>query len=81
VTDGDMLRKIMAGVRSQQWCVSDQQLEMGMRGVAVPLRDIRGDVVAALNVTMPMGKETQEHAVQRVLPVLQEAARAMRDLV
>jgi IclR family transcriptional regulator, pca regulon regulatory protein len=81
VTDGDTLRKIMAGVRSQQWCVSDQQLEMGMRGVAVPLRDIRGDVVAALNVTMPIGRETQDHAVQRVLPVLQEATRAMRDLV
>ena len=36
--------------------------------------------VGGLNVFMPMGHESSEDAVKRVLPVLQETARAMRSL-
>ena len=46
-----------------------------------PLRDARGHALAALSVTMPMGHESSEDAVKRVLPVLQETARAMRNLL
>ncbi len=81
ITDPDLLRQQMAAIRNQRWCISEQQLELDMRGIAVPLLDLHGDVVGALNVTMPMGKETAENAVRRVLPVLQETARAMRNLI
>jgi hypothetical protein len=49
--------------------------------VAVPLRDAKGNVVAALNVTMPMGHESSEDAVRRVLGVLRETAQVMRPLM
>lgn len=81
VTDAAMLRKNMELIRAQRWCVSEQQLELDMRGIAVPLIDLRGDLVGALNVTMPMGKESSDNAVRRVLPILQETARAMRNLI
>ncbi len=48
-------------------------------GIAVPLLDRHGDLVGGLNVSMPMGHESCEDAVKRVLPVLQETARAMRN--
>ena len=50
-------------------------------GVAVPLRDRHGDVLGALSVTMPMGHESREDAVRRVLSVLSETAQAMRNLI
>ena len=50
-------------------------------GIAVPLIDLRGGLVGALNVTMPIGKESTDNAVRRVLPILQETARAMRNLI
>ena len=81
VTDQEVLRQQMAQIRAQRWCVSEQQLELDMRGIAVPLVDMRGDLVGALNVTMPMGHETTENALRRVLPILQETARAMRNLI
>lgn len=81
VTDAAVLRKQMAAVRAQHWCLSEQQLELDTRGIAVPLSDLHGNVIGALNVTMPMGKETAENALRRVLPVLQEVARAMRNLI
>jgi IclR family pca regulon transcriptional regulator len=81
ITDATVLRGDMDIIRAQRWCLSEQQLELDMRGIAVPLIDLRGDLIGALNVTMPMGKESPENAVRRVLPILQETARAMRNLI
>ena len=75
------MRIEMARVRSQGWSISEQQLELNFRGVAVPLRDRHGEVVGALSVTMPMGHESSEDAAARVLSVLNETAQAMRNLI
>ena len=81
ITSKDRLRLELARIRDQGWAVSEQQLELTYRGVAVPLIDRRGELVGAVNVTMPIGHESTEDAVGRVLPVLQETARAMRNLI
>lgn len=81
IASKDRLVLEFARIRAQGWSLSEQQLELGMRGIAVPLIDHRGDLTGALNVTMPMGHEPSEEAVARVLPVLQETARAMRNLI
>ena len=47
----------------------------------MPLLDRHGDLVGGLNVSLPLGHESREDAVKRVLPVLQETARAMRNLI
>jgi IclR family pca regulon transcriptional regulator len=81
INNKDRLRLELARIRQRGWAVSEQQLELTYRGVAVPLIDRRGDLVGALNVTMPMGHESTDAAVQRVLPVLLETARALRNLI
>ncbi len=81
IASKDRLRLELARIKQRGWSISEQQLELTYRGIAVPLIDRRGDVVGALNVTMPIGHESSEDAVARVLPVLQETARAMRNLI
>ena len=81
IASKDRLRLELARIRSRGWAVSEQQLELTYRGVAVPLMDRRGDLVGAVSVSMPMGHESTEDAVNRVLPVLQETARAMRNMI
>lgn len=81
IASKDRLRIELARVRAQGWAISEQQLELNYRGIAVPLRDRHGDVVGALSVTMPMGHESSEEAVGRVLSVLRETAQAMRNLI
>ena len=81
ITSKDRLRIEMARVRVQGWAISEQQLDLNYRGVAVPLRNRHGEVLGALSVTMPMGHESSEEAVARVLPVLSETAQAMRNLI
>ena len=60
---------------------SDQQLEVNFRGVSVALYDHKDQLLGALSVTMPINNESQETALKRVLPVLQETARSMRLLL
>ncbi len=81
ITHKEQLRQEMARVRVQGWAISEQQLDLHFRGVAVPLRDRHGAVAGALSVTMPMGHESSDDAVKRVLPVLNETAQAMRNLI
>lgn len=81
INSKERMRIEMARVRARGWAISEQQLDLYFRGVAVPLRDRHGEVVGALSVTMPMGHESSEDAVARVLSVLSETAQAMRNLI
>jgi IclR family transcriptional regulator, pca regulon regulatory protein len=81
MTDKAKLSTALAQVRQQDWAVSEQQLELHYRGIAVPLRDARGQLAGALSVIMPMQNETQQEALARVLGVLRETAAAMRNLI
>lgn len=81
VTSKETMRQDMVRVRAQGWATSEQQLDLNFRGVAIPLRDRYGVMVAALSVTMPMGFETAEESVQRVLPVMSETAQALRNMI
>lgn len=81
ISDKGRLRLELARIRAQEWAISEQQLDLSIRGVAVPLRDHRGKVQGALSVNMPVQQESADEARHRVLPVLREAAQAMRNLM
>jgi len=68
-------------VRAQGYALSEQQIDLYYRGVAVALRNSKGEVVGAVNVTMPIGHENSEDAVRRTLPVLRETVQAMRGML
>jgi IclR family pca regulon transcriptional regulator len=81
ITDPERMRAEMVQIRAQDWAMSEQQLDLAYRGVAVPLRDHKGHVVAALSVSMPIQYETSAEAIARVLPVLREVAQSLRHLI
>ena len=81
ITDLAALQQAMAQARHQGWCLSEQQLEVNYRGIAVPIFDHGDTLLGAMSVTMPINNEGSEQAVRRVLPVLQETARSMRQLL
>lgn len=81
ITDRAQLQDEFARIRQQDWALSEQQLELNYRGIAVPLRDSKGQLLGALSVTMPIGQETTDNALGRVLNVLRETAQALRPLI
>lgn len=50
LTEPDEIMAELARIRSQGYALIDQELELGLRSIAVPLLNYRGDTVAALNI-------------------------------
>jgi IclR family pca regulon transcriptional regulator len=69
------LRAIVGETRRSGWCLVDQELEEGLRSVAVPLTNSNGRVVAALNVSAHASRVSAEQMVSDILPHLREAKR------
>jgi IclR family pca regulon transcriptional regulator len=65
----------LAKVREQGWALVDQELEEGLRSVAVPIRDRRGTVVAAGNVSTHASRTTRDSVREQMLPPLLAAAK------
>jgi IclR family pca regulon transcriptional regulator len=74
VTDADKLRTVLAKVRTQGYCLVDQELEKGLRSIAVPIHDADGTVIAAMNVSLHVSGGTAEEIRRDILPQLRATA-------
>jgi IclR family pca regulon transcriptional regulator len=70
----DLMGEI-ARVRADGYSIVDQELELGLRAVAVPVQDRRGRVVAAINVGTQAARVDVERIGTEILPRLRETAR------
>ena len=73
VTDAATLRRTLAGIRRSGFVVSPGSVEAVSTGVAVPIRDETGEVVAALSVVLP-----RETPPEQASTDLLRAARGIR---
>ena len=77
VTSVEKLRQVLAAVKREGHAIIDQELELGLRSMAVPVRNPAGRVVAAINV----GAHGQRVSIQdmrtRFLPYLRAAAQEL----
>jgi IclR family transcriptional regulator, pca regulon regulatory protein len=80
-TDPAQLMLELAIVRAQGYALIDQELELGLRSIAVPLANARGKVVAALNIGAPAAQITPELMAQQYLPPLKLIAQQLRPLL
>jgi IclR family pca regulon transcriptional regulator len=81
ITDRSALLAEIATVAERGYAVVDQEIELGLRSIAVPVYDTGGRVVAAMNVGVQVSRASVEDLVQRFLPVLQEAQAALRRMI
>ena len=73
IVDRKELRAEIARVRRQGYAIVDQELELGLRSLAVPIRRPDGVVIAALNVGVQAGR-VDVRRLRELLPALQAAA-------
>ena len=71
------LRKILEGVRLKGFAIVDQELEDGLRSLAVPVRGLENEVVAALNIGTHALRMPTEDVESRFLPHLLAAAKSL----
>jgi len=70
----DRLRSELEATRAKGWSMVSEELEEGLRGVAVPVRR-RNEVVAAVNVSLQTHRASADDLETPVIPRLQDTAR------
>jgi IclR family transcriptional regulator, pca regulon regulatory protein len=75
ITDPLELRAVLAAVRCQGWAAVDQELEAGVRSIAVPIRDGSNKVVAAINASAHAARVPMRTLEKQFLPRLIDCAQ------
>jgi len=80
LTSRDGLRRVLDQVRERGYALVDQELEIGLRSIAVPVRGVTGAVVAAMNVSTQAARVSRREMEGRFLPALQQGASEVGQL-
>lgn len=75
VTSRAELRRLIDETREQGFSIADQELEVGLRSISVPIRGADGKVLAALNVACPSSRISPEEMRGNILKRMQAASR------
>jgi IclR family pca regulon transcriptional regulator len=78
LTGSDELRAEIARVRSQGYATVDQEFELGLRTISVPLKNYRGEVLAAMNISAQASRVSLEQLISDCLPALLQAQARLR---
>lgn len=73
IVDAELLLEELERVRQRGYAIDDVENEEGVRCVAVPVRDHRGETVAAISVSAPAYRFSIQDVIE-LAPFVQEAA-------
>ncbi len=77
VTSRVKLREAIKEVKNQGWSIVDEEYEIGLRSISVPVQDRSGRTIAALNVCCPSSRWTIEDMRSKILLKLIETAQTI----
>ncbi|MGO6705285.1 IclR family transcriptional regulator [Rhizobium leguminosarum] len=80
-TDPEELIAEFRRVRAEGYAIIDQELEIGLCSIAVPIDNDRGETVAAINIGAPAALVPAAEMKERYLPLLKETQAALRPLL
>lgn len=81
ITNRERLRLELLKTRANGYASVDQELELGLRTIAVPLKNFRGEAVAAMNVSAHASRMSMDQLVEHCLPALLHAQAELRTLL
>ncbi|MXQ10202.1 IclR family transcriptional regulator domain-containing protein [Microvirga makkahensis] len=78
ITDKDQFRAVLEATRQHGYAIVNEELELGLRSIAVPLVQKNGHVSIALNVSAQAARVPASEMEERFLPSLKAASDALR---
>ena len=81
IVDIKQFRAVIEQVRADDFCIAAEEHELGVHALAVPLRNMQGKTVAALNVVASPQRLSAQVMQRDLLPLLFDAARELRPLM
>jgi IclR family pca regulon transcriptional regulator len=73
-TDRAELKLLLQRIADEGFALVDQELEVGLRSLGVPIRNRGGDVVAGLSISLLEAQLPHDRVIARYLEPLQNAA-------
>ena len=73
------LRHAILAASAEGFAIIDEELELGLRSIAVPVKNRAGRAVAAINISAPSARFTPAELQAHVLPHLQKAAASIEN--
>jgi IclR family pca regulon transcriptional regulator len=73
--------KMVLSARKNNYCISVGNLDQGLSGVAVPLRDRHGECKAALSMTLQSSLWDEALIVEKLLPLIIETSQVLRAVI
>lgn len=81
LTDPESIMAELARIRTQGYAVIDQEVEMGLCSIAVPVLNARGRTIAALNIGRPAAAAPFDLLPDLLLPALNKVQTELRSLL
>lgn len=75
VTDINRLKEVLIEIRENEYSINNQELEIGLRSAAAPIRDEKGEVIAAINISMSSARISSKELEEKFIPSLIKIAR------
>lgn len=79
ITDITLMGDAIARAKTDGFAIVDEELELGLRSIAVPIRDRSGQTVAAINVSTQSARFSVAEMEREILPALLEARARIED--
>ncbi|TWP50461.1 helix-turn-helix domain-containing protein [Lentzea tibetensis] len=79
IIDPAVLRDTLKAVREQGWALVDQELEEGLRSIAVPVHDASGQVIAAVNTSAHANRGNATSVLEDLLPQLRATTKLIEE--
>lgn len=80
VTDVDAILEALQQVKQQGFAIVDQELEVGLLAIAVPIINNKGKAVAAMGISTQAQRRSREELINEFLPILKDGAQRITPL-
>ena len=81
IVDKSLLADVVRQVRVEGFALNDEELELGHRSIAVPVRTRKGSMVAGMNIGLHAARVSVAEMIHRLLPILREHAQMLGQLL
>ncbi len=77
ITDADGMRRELGRIRERGYALVDEELELGLRSIAVPVHEAAGTPQVAINISVAAAQMSALDMREKLLPILLSAVKDM----
>jgi len=81
ITNLDVLQKEFVKIREKGYEINNQELEIGLLSSAAPIFDSKGEIIAAINISMSSARISIEELKNKFIPQLISSAKEISNLL